>query len=104
MSDIEIATKYLNKAQHAKDKGIEFTLNFTSFKNVYRAKKCYYTGLPLTDRTRSIDRIDNSIGYVKGNVVACNRDFNTFKGHIENPQNGLNMDNVIKGMSKWKSR
>ena len=104
MNDIEIARKYLHKAQSSKDRGLDFTMTFTAFKNVCRAKRCYYTGIVLTNKTRSFDRIDNSLGYVKGNVVACDRDFNTFKGHIENPQNGLNMDNVIKGMNKWKNR
>ena len=52
MTDVEFDTycakSYLSKIQSCKQRGIEFKLNFTSFKNLMRAKKCYYTGVTLT--------------------------------------------------------
>lgn len=89
-----VAEVYLSKAKHAEKKGIPFELGLMSVRNIVRAKRCYYTGVALTwtDREkgvratdRTIDRIDNSKGYVKGNVVACSHLANQLKSHIENP-------------------
>ena len=66
----------------AKSRGIEFELPLQSLRNIMRAKKCYFTGQELTKRTKSIDRIDNTKGYVKGNVVACHVKFNNKKGNL----------------------
>lgn len=88
MDDIRLAQKYLNKVQNARSREIAFKLSFTSYKNLMRAKKCYYTGLSLSDvdgaaNQRTIDRIDSSRGYEKGNVVACCKAFNQMKGAME---------------------
>jgi|SRR5437870_1513405 len=80
------------KSENAKKRGIEFTLSFTSMKNLMSSKRCYYTGLPLTKSDGSgemrlsdatIDRIDGSKGYVAGNVVACCHGANQMKGQFE---------------------
>ena len=104
MNDARIARKYLSKMSNAKEKGIIFTLNLVSFRNIMRAKKCYFTGLPLTCDTISIDRVDCNKGYVKGNVVACHTSFNSLKGNLENPTTNLNLALAIKGLQKWKQR
>ena len=78
MDDLTIARKYISKAQKARNSGIEFNLSFVSFRNLMVAKKCKYTGIGLTETCadrpasgsdRTIDRIDNSLGYIAGNVV-----------------------------------
>lgn len=102
--DIALARAYLNKADQAKSKGIEFSISLTSFKNMLKSKKCYFTGLPLAAETFSIDRIDNSKGYVAGNVVACHLNFNSLKAMIENPTTQLSIDNVAKAMVKLAGR
>ena len=81
------------KADNAKRRGIEFNLTFTSMKNLMSAKKCYYTGILLTKSTGkegelklsdfTIDRIDGSKGYIKGNVVACCHGANKMKNEFE---------------------
>lgn len=80
------------KSENAKKRGIDFTLSFTSMKNLMSAKRCYYTGLPLTKSDGSgemrlsdatIDRIDGSKGYIAGNVVACCHGANQMKGQFE---------------------
>lgn len=95
MNDIELATKFIRKHQSSISRNIVFDLSFTSFKNLMRAKKCYYTGVTLTTATgpsqketdRTIDRIDPSKGYVKGNVVACCYKANQIKSTLEhNPK------------------
>ena len=90
-TDLQIAKKFVAKAQNASQRGISFDMKFTTFKNLMRAKKCFYTGAPLTDNgevvceptRRTVDRIDHKQGYVEGNVVACSHAFNQFKNEME---------------------
>lgn len=82
MTDLQIAQKYINLANSAKSRGKEFNLTITSIRNLLSAKKCYYTGLPLTNESRTIDRIDNNKGYVKGNVCACHVRINLLKADL----------------------
>jgi len=48
---------------------------------------CYYTGLPMTrtpdDRNNSVslDRVDSTKGYVRGNIVLCRSAINFMKRH-----------------------
>lgn len=99
--DVMVARKLALKYQNARQRGIEFGLSFTSVKNIMKAKKCYYTGLPLTRSTLTIDRVDSNKGYVKGNVVACHTDANSFKNIIESGHNGLDLKQATKLISKW---
>jgi hypothetical protein len=63
-------------------RGVYFDLSFQTLKNVMRAKKCYFTGIPLDRNNRTVDRVNNKKGYVKGNVVACQDRFNMRKGAL----------------------
>jgi hypothetical protein len=48
-------------------------------------KKCFYTGRQFEakgDFSLSIDRIDNKLGYIEGNVVACTVEINRKKTDI----------------------
>ena len=104
MEDVRIAKKYINKSKNARDNGTQFTISFYEYKRIITAKKCKYTGIQLTQQIGSlpldtdvtIDRIDNSIGYVTGNVVACCHAYKTFKSIIENPQNIMTFK-MVKG-------
>lgn len=105
MNDVRLAEAYLKKAQSSKDRGLAFELSFMSYKNLMTAKRCYYTGLPLdvvvgSRMHRTIDRLDNSKGYVKGNVVACCQAANSLKSVIENPNLGLNLEQCLKVLVK----
>ena len=45
--------------------------------------KCALTGIPLTfhpERTASLDRIDNELGYERGNIQWLHKDINWMKG------------------------
>ncbi len=81
--DVAIARRYQSKIDLSKERGIEFKLSLISFRNLAKAKRCYYTGLPLGPRTHTIDRIDCKKGYVKGNVVACHKSVNSAKNTLE---------------------
>ena len=68
-------------------RGIEFDMTLTSIRNLYRAKKCFYTGEIMSlggnnHNSLTFDRVDNTKGYVKGNVVACVKWFNELKGSL----------------------
>lgn len=92
--DLYAAKHLVWKAENAKKRGIEFNLTIASMKNLLSAKRCYYTGILLTKSSGkegeelrlsdfTIDRIDGSKGYVKGNVVACCHAANQMKNQFE---------------------
>lgn len=89
-----VARKFLAKMYDAEKRGLEFTLSLKSIENLMKAEYCYYTGFKLTEpkseegsfqiaTDRTIDRIDASKGYVKGNVVACSFAANQLKSMCE---------------------
>ena len=84
MDDIQLAKKYVRKAMQSKGRGIEFTLTFQQYKALLRRKRCQITGVKLKSGRKSIDRLDNRLGYVPGNCVACDAGVNMYKGRIEN--------------------
>lgn len=90
--DLYVADKLRRKADNARERGIEFNMTFQSMKNILSAKKCHYTGLPLTKprpglplrgSDLTIDRVNCDVGYVKGNVVACSHAANSLKSQVE---------------------
>lgn len=93
--DLYAAKHLVWKAENAKKRGIEFNLTIASMKNLLSAKCCFYTGIHLTKSSGkeangelklsdfTIDRIDGSKGYVKGNVVACCHAANQMKNQFE---------------------
>lgn len=91
--DLYAAKHLVWKAENARKRGIDFALTHTGMKNLLNAKRCYYTGIPLTKSTGkeaelklsdfTIDRIDGSKGYIKGNVVACCHAANQMKNQFE---------------------
>jgi len=68
------------------DISIEYLWELFLFQN----RKCAYTGSPLkfgksrndADKTASLDRIDSSKGYIKGNVVWCHKRVNVLKMNL----------------------
>ena len=87
MTDLQIAQRFVRKARQAKERGIFFDLSFTTFKRLLKRKTCYYTGVKFKDKPNdrlelTIDRIDNRLGYVEGNVVACTRRINLAKADL----------------------
>jgi hypothetical protein len=85
--DLIIAKKLVSLSISAKARGIEFDLSLQSLRNIHRARKCFYTGTVFINKSnhplsRTIDRVDNSKGYVVGNVVACTKIFNNKKGSL----------------------
>jgi len=109
VNDVGLARKYLSKADRANKSGITFTISFMSYKNLMLAKKCKFTGIlltsprpdkPIRSSDRTIDRLDNNLGYIPGNVVAVCHSANALKAVWENPNNQLSIDLVKKMINK----
>ena len=107
MIDVYVAEKYLKKIANAKLAKHEFQLTFNEYKRLITRKHCYYTGIELTSKRAganilqtdcTLDRIDNTKGYVNGNVVACCHAFNKLKSTFENPCSLLTIKNALKGL------
>lgn len=89
-----VAKFYANKVSHCKQDGKEFALTLPDVRRLLNVKCCQYTGMKLTHQfvgssiTRytdlTLDRIDNSKGYVKGNVKAVAKGINMLKATFEN--------------------
>ena len=99
MNDEEIAKMYLAKIQSSKDRKVDFELPFNEYKRLINTKFCGYTGIEFCDyennipkdrnRGRTIDRLDNTKGYISGNCVAVCNAANHIKSLWEDPQNPI---------------
>lgn len=82
-TELEITKRYIALASSAASRNIEFKISFSEFKRIYNSKRCYYTGVRLMhNHNFSFDRVDNSKGYISGNIVACDKAFNSLKSHL----------------------
>jgi hypothetical protein len=88
----ELRDKYKVKKNNARRLGHEFSLSFEQFSELFSSGTCFYTGQKLSYSCKTpnvqptditIDRVNNHIGYVHGNVVACCHSFNVFKAQFE---------------------
>lgn len=74
--------------QNAIQRNLDFDLDIEYCDELFvkQAKKCYLSGLDISfdDNTASLDRIDSSKGYIKGNVAWCHKDINKLKGQFNN--------------------
>lgn len=97
--EVFVSKYYINKVNSCKQSGKEFALTLTEVRNLFKIKKCQYSGVDLThkgagtnlpDRDRftdtTLERVDNTIGYCKGNVLAVAHGFNQIKSTFENEQ------------------
>lgn len=103
ITDIDVARKLINSYLSAKDRNLEFNLTFQDIKRLLSTKHCFYTGLELNNdeksqNQRTFDRVDNSKGYIRGNVVVCTKEFNGLKGCLTVEQIQL----LVKGLKKKK--
>lgn len=89
-----IINKWNSIQASAHSRGKEFNLTLLSVRNLLSAKKCYYTGRPLTEKNISIDRIDNTKGYVIGNVCACDIEVNNLKNSLSKKD----IEKILKNM------
>lgn len=90
-----VALKYLQKQINAQERGLEFTLTLQDMRTLLKKKTCYYSGVTLTltgETALSLDRINDELGYIPSNVVACASIVNQIK-------NELLEKNMCKGLT-----
>ena len=87
----EIGGRYWNnlKKVSISKRKLDFTITIQYAWNLFlkQNRQCSLTGMPIqfqtrdnvTDRTASLDRIDSSKGYIKGNVQWLHKDINYMK-------------------------
>ena len=102
ITDTDVAKKFLSLKESAERRGKHFNLSLTSVRNLLQADKCKLTGIPLNSTNFSVDRIDNTKGYIKGNVCACDKAINTLKGNIEDHllREGADLKKFLKDWRK----
>ena len=80
---------YISVKNRARKQGIIFSLTSKEFCEWYEEQPmvCHYCRNPLTKRgaiqltSESVDRVDSSLGYIKGNLVLACRRCNSIKGN-----------------------
>lgn len=81
--DTYVAMKYVQTKISAANRGIVFTLTLAQMTRLLKRKKCHYTGILFNEiHSLSLDRVDNTLGYVQGNVVPCSKVVNRLKEHL----------------------
>ena len=90
-----ILTKRLNILKSANKRGLEFNLTDANIKTLLNKKTCYYTGVAFDEgndpmNARTFERVDDTRGYVKDNVVAVTLRANRIKNIL------LEHDNELK--------
>jgi len=111
IEDLIMAKKYISKANRASKKGLDFTLTFAQYKRLMSRKTCAYSGLRFSEINEkrawknewlglTLDRIDNSKGYIQGNVVPVCNGVNQLKGQWENPLLPFDEKTTIKIITK----
>lgn len=97
---------FTNYARNAKKRGVHFDLSRSEFLELIK-QDCYICGAAPCNLRKSkwgelryngIDRVDNTIGYVSGNVMPCcwkcnsvkaKMDLSELKGHLRKMVRGL---------------
>lgn len=107
-----VAEYYIGKSRSAAERNINWAISLVSFRNMMRSTICPYTGVLMTRPNLSmpkhtditIDRIDNTKGYVPGNVMAISRMANNFKSIFENPKYPLDMATASTALIRMHKR
>lgn len=107
-----VAEYYIGKSRSAAERNINWAISLVSFRNMMRCTVCPYTGVLMTKPSLStprptditIDRIDNTKGYVPGNVMAISRMANNFKSIFENPKYPLDMGTASTALIRMHKR
>ena len=84
----QTASSLERNKDHAKQRGIGFTLSYRRYCQLLKAKRCFYTGVELNKSPHkspdhfTLDRIDSTGPYSDTNTVPCTGNFNIRKGNL----------------------
>lgn len=72
--------------RRAKNSNYDFSISDEHAIQLFQNKKCVYCGIERREYLHGIDRINNSLGYIEGNVVTCCQFCNEMKGSLDKDQ------------------
>lgn len=72
---------YKSKLNDASRRGKEIELTEEQYEKLMSHPTCDYTGVLLTNETRSLERLDNSKGYIPGNILVVSKTANQLKSN-----------------------
>lgn len=91
-----VLSKRLQILKSAKNRGLEFNLTDANVRKLLSTKECYYTGVAFNENNdplniRTFERVDDTKGYVQGNVVVVTLRANRIKNLLTEQDNDLNI-------------
>ena len=91
-----VLSKRLHILKSANSRGLEFNLTDANVRKLLNTKVCYYTGVAFNENNdplniRTFERVDDTKGYVQGNVVAVTLRANRIKNLLVEQDNELNI-------------
>jgi len=96
-TDKQLVKRFNATVQSAKHRNIDFDMSLKELRRLMNRKTCHFTKVkfkPEGQLKMSLDRLDNTKGYIDGNVVACTVAINGLKANatlkeIEQIFNGI---------------
>lgn len=88
--------RFKKAIRDAKYKGKIWKLTFEEYVEILGNKKCFYCNSNLPKQGSGLDRMDNTKGYIKDNVLPCCYTCNTFKRNLLSYNEMLEIINIIK--------
>lgn len=83
-SSVELAQQYIAKSLNAKKRNKEFSLSLIAFANIKSQTHCAYSGVEFDENNpMSLERVDNNVGYVDGNVIPVLTILNSVRGDLD---------------------
>lgn len=92
-----VLSKRLNLLRSANKRGLKFNLTDANIKSLLNKKTCHYTGVTFDEdndplNVRTFERVDDSKGYIHGNVVVITLRANRVKNLLLESDNELKID------------
>lgn len=100
----KLEAMYEAMIERNREKTDQDPIDFDTFSSLVKGK-CYYCGQVGSNSTgyNGIDRVDNSKGYIEGNVVSCCKQCNRAKGTESAELFRKYIEGVRSGKSRWKA-
>lgn len=91
-----VLSKRLYILKSANSRGLDFNLTDANIRKLLNTKVCYYTGVTFNENNdplniRTFERVDDTKGYVQGNVVVVTLRANRIKNLLVEQDNELNI-------------
>lgn len=104
--DEMIASRYTMKAHDARNRGKFFDLSLAQFRSLYKRRYCAYTGVALVFKRddkgnmppnyATLERVDNTRGYVWDNVAVVAYEVNAIKAVFESKASTVDVRGAVR--------